>query len=111
MEKQIKIIIDNVGRFIIGEVAGESAADLSLKKPVIIHVQPNQQGQIQVQTLPLFFGEFQSDPETNIWTFNKTSIAYSSVKLDSRLIQQYESVSAPQPAKQSDPQVIKLFDE
>ena len=111
MEKQLKLIIDNVGRFILGEVVGESAADLSLKKPVIIHVQPNAQGQIQVQTLPLLFGEFQSDVETNVWTFSKGSIAYSNVKLDKRLIDQYGSVANPQPAKIAEPEVVKLFDD
>ena len=111
MEKQLKLIIDNIGRFILGEVVGESAADLSLKKPVIIHVQPNAQGQIQVQTLPLLFGEFQSDLESNVWTYSKSSIAISSAKLDNRLIEQYASVANAQPAKPAEPEVVKLFDD
>ncbi len=111
MEKKLKLIIDPVGRFILGEVAGESGEDLSLLKPIIIHVQPNQQGQVQVQTLPLIFSEFLGDKESNVWTYSKKSIVISNAVLDPRLIQQYESIANPQPVQQKEPEVVKLFDE
>lgn len=111
MEKQLKLIIDNVGRFILGEVVGESAADLSLKNPIILHVQPNPQtNQLQVQNIPLLFSEFLGDKESNVWTFQKSSISISSAILDTRLVSQYYGTGAP-PAPQTDAEVIKLFDE
>lgn len=112
MEKQLKLIIDNVGRFILGEVVGESAADLSLKNPIILHVQPNPQtNQLQVQNIPLLFNEFISDKESNVWTFSKGSIAISNAKLDPRLVSQYFGVGGTTPPPQNDAEVIKLFDD
>jgi hypothetical protein len=113
MNENIKVIIDNVGRFIIGKVVAESDTVLSLKTPVILHVQPSQTGQLQVQTIPLFFGEFVKSKDTNVWDFAKSTIACSNVELDDRLISQYQAIANPSPIIQptADPQVIKLFDD
>lgn len=115
MNEKIKLIIDHVGRFIVGEVLSEDADQITLKTPVIIHVQPNaQNGQLQVQTLPLLFSEFIADKDTNVWSFSRKSTAVSEVKLDSRLVQQYESIANPQlvvQQPQSAPEIIKLFDD
>lgn len=113
MNEQIKVIIDNVGRFIIGKVVSESDTVLSLKTPVIIHVQPSQTGQLQVQTIPLFFNEFVKGKDTNVWHYTKSTIAFSDVELDDRLISQYQSIANPSPIIQPtvEPQVVKLFDD
>jgi len=113
MNEQIKVIIDNVGRFIIGKVVSESDTVLSLKTPVILHVQPSQTGQLQVQTIPLFFGEFVKNKDTNVWNYAKSTIAFSDVELDDRLVSQYQAIANPSPIIQptADPQVVKLFDD
>jgi len=113
MSENIKVIIDNVGRFIIGKVVSETDTVLSLKTPVIIHVQPSQTGQLQVQTIPLFFGEFVKEKDTNVWHYTKSTISYSDVELDDRLLNQYLAIANPSPIIQptADPQVIKLFDD
>jgi len=111
MKEQIKVIIDNVGRFIIGKVVSETDQFIKLKTPVIIHVQPSQTGQLQVQTLPLFFGEFVKDKDTNVWEYSKSAIAISDVELDERLENQYLAIANPSPIIQpQQPEVIKLFD-
>ena len=111
MKSQVKLIIDHIGRFIIGTVASESDTILRLSKPIILHVQPSQTGQLQVQTLPLLFNEFLGDKETNIWTYHKESISISEATLDERLLQQYESMCNPTPIVQKEPEVVKLFED
>jgi hypothetical protein len=111
MSEKIKLIIDHIGRFILGKVVGETDEYIQLKTPLIIHVQPNPQtNQLQVQNIPLLFNEFVAKSETNIWTFSKKSIAVSDVELDARLVSQYHAMVDPQPLK-SEPEVIKLFDD
>lgn len=112
MSEKVKLIIDNVGRYVIGEVSAEDTETLTLKTPVILHVQPNpQNGQLQVQTIPLLFNEFIGDKNTNVWTFSKRSIAVSDAELDARLLSQYSSIANPSPIIQPEPEVIKLFDD
>jgi hypothetical protein len=111
MKSQIKLIIDHIGRFIIGTVVSETDTVLRLGKPIILHVQPNQSGQLQVQTLPLLFNEFLSDKDTNIWTYTKESIVISDAVLEEKLTQQYESMVNPTPIAQSAPEVVKLFED
>ena len=111
MNEQIKVIIDNVGRFIVGTLIDETPSSITLKTPVIIHVQPSQTGQLQVQTIPLFFNEFVKDKSTNVWTYSKSNITFSDVELDERLVSQYNSIANPSPIIQPEPEVIKLFDD
>ena len=112
----IKAIIDHIGRTVIGDVISETESTLTMNNPVIIHVQPNQEtGQLQVQSFPYIFIEFLTpeSKEKNHWTFNRSSIVQSEVKLDSKIIQQYNSINTPalQQATSGDPEVIKLFSE
>lgn len=112
----ITTIVDHIGRTVIGIEVSQTETTLTLDNPVIVHVQPNQQtGQLQVQSIPYIFMEFLS-PESrtaNHWTFAKSSIVLTSVKLDSKIISQYHGINtpAPQQAPQGDPEVIKLFDD
>ena len=112
----IKTIVDHIGRAVIGELVSETEETLTLNNPVIIHVQPNPEtGQLQVQSIPYIFMEF-LDAESrtaNHWTFNRSSIVESEVKLDSKIIQQYRGINtpAPQQASQGEAEVIRLFED
>ena len=111
----IKVIIDHIGRTVVGQVESDTDSHLVLNNPVIIHVQPNPQtGQLQVQSFPYLFMEFikPSSRDNNLWTFNKNHIVNSTVELDDAIIAQYKNVNSPQvAAPQGDPEVIKLFDD
>lgn len=111
----IKVIIDHIGRTVVGEQVAETDSLLTLNNPVIIHVQPNPQtGQLQVQSFPYLFMEFikPGSRDKNQWTFNKQNIVMSGVELDDAIITQYKNVNSPQPVQpQSDPEIIKLFDD
>ena len=115
-DKEIKTIVDHIGRTVVGKVTAETKSSLTLFNPVIIHVQPDQQtGQLQVQSFPYIFMEFLKDKEKNDWTFNKASISTSNVELDERITQQYENINNPNPPiqqqAQEEPEVIQLFDD
>lgn len=116
MEEKYKAIIDHIGRMVIGVEIEQSNPDLlTLNNPVIIHVQPGQGGQLQVQSFPYVFMEFLSaeSRNKNYWTFNRKSIVESSIELDARIIAQYKGINTPatQAAPGGEPEVIKLFDD
>jgi hypothetical protein len=113
----ITTFIDHIGRTILAELVEETKDKLTVKNPAILHVQPTPQGQLNVQTIPLYFKEFISEKnrETGTtWSFNKSSIVVAvDVENDSRLLEQYTRLFSAQPAAAA-PQsekVIKLFDE
>ena len=109
--------IDHIGRTIIAEKVEDTDTQLVVKNPAIIHVQPTQQGQLNVQTIPLFFREFISDKNKNagtVWKFNKTNIVIGvDIENDARLLEQYEKLfsNITTTASTNNQKVIKLFDE
>ena len=114
-QKEIIAIVDQVGRTVVGVETGQTDETLTLNNPVIVHVQPDpQNGQLQVQTFPYLFMEFiEGDKQLNEWTFHKSNIATSTVKLTPQITAQYHAINNPapaQPAPAAEADVIKLFD-
>lgn len=113
MQKHI-VIIDQIGRNIIGKLVGETDTTLTLHNPVIVFVQPEQSGQIQVQSFPVFFFEFINKElrNQNNWTYNKANIVVSDVVLDDRILAQYEKINTPpvepQAAPSSSPKIVSI---
>jgi hypothetical protein len=99
------VIIDNIGRNIIGRVTSETDTTLTIHNPVIVFVQPEQSGQIQVQSFPVFFFEFINKEfrGQNNWTYQKANITTSDVVLDDRILIQYEKINTPQVEPQAVP--------
>jgi hypothetical protein len=115
MSNQTEIIalVDQVGRIVVGVETDQTDDTITLNNPVIVHVQPDpQNGQLQVQTFPYLFMEFiKGDKTLNEWTFNKSAITTSNVKLTDQITAQYHAINNPAPAPAPvDPDVIKLFD-
>jgi hypothetical protein len=122
MSEQNKIVVffDTVGRTILGERIETETNDevLTVKNPAVVHIMPNQQtGQLQLQILPLFFKEFLADKDAGtVWSYNKKNITESQdITLDFKLEAQYRQIFSniviPSAQPQSNPEVIKLFDE
>mgnify|MGYP003154556070 CR=1 FL=1 len=117
----LKIFVDQVGRTVIGELSEETDATVVLKNPCTIFVQPNETGQLQVQTVPMFFREFLTEKgreEGTFWTFNKDNIVQSTCAdhLDDKLVNQYNAIittfeQAVVEDETSEPEVVKLFDD
>jgi hypothetical protein len=112
--------IDHIGRTILATEVDIDKNHLTVKNPAIIHVQPTQQGQLNVQTIPLYFREFvgeKSRQDGTVWKFNLSNIVIGvDVDNDPRLVDQYVRLFSASPIIQpgsggSNEKVIKLFDE
>lgn len=111
--------IDHIGRTMIGEVVESSSSEthLVVKNPAIVHVQPvGPNSQLSVQVIPLYFREFVSEKnkvDGTLWSFPRVSIVLGiNVENDGRLVGQYGQVfnTQPQPPTQTEPKIVKLFD-
>ena len=118
-------IIDNTGRNILGVLSNDTKDTLDILNPVMITVQP-QNGQFQVQLIPLFLAEFiQTDDTTKknfSFTYQKLNIAIGQdFNIDPKITSQYDKVMdsinnngdnlGAADTGNAAPEVIKLFDE
>jgi len=115
-EQNLITFIDHIGRTILATLVEQDKTTLTVKNPAIIHVQPTQQGQLNVQTIPLFFREFigeKSKANGTTWKFNLNTVVLGlDIDNDPRLVEQYNRLFLPPaPAPESTAPVIKLFDE
>ena len=120
-ENKIVVFFDSVGRTILGEKLEDKTTKevLTIKNPAVVHIMPNQQnGQLQLQILPLFFKEFLADKDTGtVWNYKRANITEAvDVTFDFKLEAQYRQIFAAGPAPapqqpQGSPEVIKLFDD
>jgi hypothetical protein len=119
-EQNLITFIDHIGRTILATLVDQDKNSLTVKNPAIIHVQPTQQGQLNVQTIPLFFREFvgeKSRTEGTVWKFNLATVVLGiDIDNDPRLVEQYVRLFSAAPIAQpatggTNEQVIKLFDE
>jgi hypothetical protein len=110
MKDKYIAIIDQIGRNIIGKIVAENDNTITLHNPVIMFVQPEQTGQIQVQSFPVFFFEFidKDTRENNNWTYHKSNIVISDVTLDARVLAQYEKINTPPAIQQQTAPDIKV---
>jgi len=128
MSNKIITFVDQIGRTIMGEFVdvaptGEKSDSTSfiVRNPAIIHVQPTQQGQLNVQTIPLYFRDFVSEKnkeEGTFWKYNYATVTVGlNVENDPRLVDQYQKIFvAPSiiqtgAAPANGEKTIKLFDE
>ena len=113
---QIITFIDSIGRTIIADEIKTENNILSVRNPAMINVVQAQNGQLQVQLIPLFFAEF-VEPSTRgegtVWGYNTQIITRGSVTFDQKLIDQYTRVFNPAQASvpQQEAPVIKLFED
>jgi hypothetical protein len=108
-------------RSIIGQLVSENTKTLVVRNPASVHLQPTQDGQIQVQLFPVWFSELLSSDQRDTgteWIFNKSDITVSNkpIELDERLLQQYNRTFGLVPESKivtpdNSDKVIKLFDE
>jgi hypothetical protein len=113
--------VDHIGRTLLAEFVEDvdNGASFVVKNPAIIHVQPTQQGQLNVQTIPLYFRDFVSEKnktEGTKWKFHYASVVVGlNIENDQRLVDQYSKLFAEpsliQPVAANDQKVVKLFDE
>lgn len=131
--KQVNVLIDSVGRTVVGPMK-KTKTSIEVENPAIVNIDVRQDtGQIAVQLIPYIFREFVDmslRSETVTWSFPIDSVVTSpDLKVDPALQKQYENVfsqpggqltsNAPSPVasqapaneQQTEPEVVKLFDE
>jgi hypothetical protein len=113
-QKNTKVFIDHVGHTIVGEVLS-SDKKFKVKNPAILIASPNNNGQLTVQLVPVFFKEFVNTTvrdEGVIFNYDPSKIVLSEIDLDERLLEQYVNMFKPtQRVESKEAPTIKLFDE
>lgn len=112
MKEKHTVIIDQIGRTILGVEESETPTEITLYNPIILHFQPSQNGQLELQVFPLFFFELlEKDKRSqNSWTFNKNSVAVSNVELNADILARYTQINTPQVPITNNPKVISIDD-
>lgn len=109
------VIIDQIGRTVLGIETYQSETEITLHNPIILHFQPSQNGQLELQVFPLFFFELldKDNRSENSWTYSKSSIAISDVKLNKDILARYSQINTPAvvaPPTQDSPKIISIHD-
>lgn len=112
----IKVFIDHVGHTIVGDVLSDEGGSLKVKNPAILIASPNNNGQLTVQLVPVFFKEFVKLTERDkgaVFSYNNSRVVSSEIALDDRLLEQYVNMFKPAQKVEtsSEAPTIKLFDE
>lgn len=114
MKEKHTVIIDQIGRTIVGVEVSQTETEITLNNPIILHFQPAQNGQLELQVFPLFFFELldKEKRNQNSWAFNKSSIAISNVELNDDILSRYTQINTPPPKSEvvNNPKVISIDD-
>ena len=98
-------LIDNTGRTILAEEYASSENTITVKNPAMIHVGQTQQGQLQVQLLPLFFPEFLAQSQKDAgtyWEYSRDAVAIGKdIQIEEKILEQYKRVFNPSPIIQA----------
>jgi len=97
-DKKLTAFFDNVGRTIFGEQIGSTETQIEIKNPVVLHVQPQNDGRMALQLFPCFFREFLIDPNEGVRVkYNKSNIAQCNeeITFNMALTIQYTNMFAP----------------
>jgi len=118
---KLTVILDAVGRTILGEAVESTDPSITpIKNPTILIVQQQQDGRMSIGLHPIIFREFLGDKTSDVvFNYQTASITKSDIDtLDFRLQAQYGQIfngnnafvaPSEQPAESSN--VINLFDE
>jgi hypothetical protein len=73
------LFLDNIQRTILGGLITENEHTIEVQNPVVVMVNPNQNGQLTVQLLPVVFRELITENEVS-FVYNRVQITISSIK-------------------------------
>lgn len=115
MKENHIVILDQIGRTILGTEVSQTETELTLYNPIVLNFQPSPNGQLELQVFPLFFFELlDKDKRTqNSWTYNKSSIVVGDVQLNADILARYSQINTPAvvaPPAQDEPKIISIDD-
>ena len=97
--KELVVFLDSVSRTLAGVKVNETETTISVENPVIVNAMPNQNGQMSLQLIPVFFREILSDKNADcIFEYQKDSIVVSNITaLEPNIEKQYAMLFQPIP--------------
>lgn len=112
MKEKHTVLIDQIGRNILGVEVSQTATEITLNNPIILHFQPSQNGQLELQVFPLFFFELleKEKRNQNDWTFNKSAVAVGNIELNAEILSRYAQINTPPAPVKNNPKVISIDD-
>lgn len=112
-ENAFKVLQTAAGQTIVGEVVAETASEISISNPVILHFQMEGQS-IRYSPFPVFFAELidEDSRDTNVWTYNKQSVSVSNVKMNQDIIDKCKQINTipEQPEESAGAKVVSIDD-
>ena len=107
MKEKHTVIVDQIGRTLLGVESSQTDTEITLDNPIVLHFQPAQNGQLELQVFPLFFFELleKDKRDKNSWTFNKSSVGVSNVELNADILSRYRAINTP-PEEKAAPQSV-----
>lgn len=115
--KDIEVFLDSVSRTLAGIKVGETETTISIENPVIVNAMPNQNGQMSLQLIPVFFREILGNKNQDcVFEYEKDSIVRSNIhSLDGNIEQQYSMLFQPVPTEvdpeSGEDKTVDLFEE
>lgn len=106
------VIIDQIGRTILGVETEQTPDRIVLHNPIILHFQPSPNGQLELQVFPLFFFELldKDNRDKNSWSFSKVAVTISDVELNPDILSRYNQINTPPSTPENNPKVISIDD-
>lgn len=97
--KEIVVFMDSVSRTLAGVKVSETETTVSIENPVIVNAMPNQNGQMSLQLIPVFFREILADKNQDcVFDYQKDAIVTSNITaLDENIEKQYAMLFQPIP--------------
>jgi hypothetical protein len=114
--KEIIVFLDGVSRTIAGVKVADNDTTITVENPVIVNAMPNQQGQMSLQLIPVFFREILEDQnQTCTFDYSKSEITTTNItKLNKQIEMQYAMLFKEVPVvvdtDEDADNVIELFD-
>ena len=115
-KKEIIVFLDGVSRTIAGVKVADNDNTITVENPVIVNAMPNQQGQMSLQLIPVFFREILEDQnQTCTFDYAKAEITTTNItKLNKQIELQYAMLFKEVPTvvdtDEDADNVIELFD-
>ncbi len=80
MKNEIIVFLDGVSRTIAGVKIADSDTTITVENPVIVNAMPNQDGQMTLQLIPVFFREVLEDQnQVCEFEYQKTQITQTNI--------------------------------
>jgi len=107
MDMDIITYIDSIGRTCFGELIERTDSAIKIKSPAMIMVTPNDESNMKVDVMPLFFTEFSSG-EPPVFVYKNNQFTEIEVVISDKILIHYNAKinTKPEPNPESPVEVL-----